>query len=968
MVRIPITSFNSGEVSPEFYGRIDQQRYFTSAKTLDNFIAREIGISSARGGSLLIAEVKDSARKTLIIPFVFSEVDPYVIEVGHLYMRFYRLRGQITETAVNISGATQANPVVVTANGHGYSNGDAVGIADVAGMIELNGRPFTVANVTTNTFELSGIDGSGYAAYSSGGTVSEIYEIASPYQESDLFDANGAPKIQFAQSADFIFFSHPDFFPRQLTRTGDTSWTLSNFPATVGPFLDENTTDTTLTLSNSVATKSISAAVTSRPVEITSTAHGFSDGDIVEITGVVGMTELNDRRFSVSGATTDTFELSGEDGSAHTAYTSGGTIAKITEEIGDTGTLTASASTFTADDVGTQVLLRLSDYSDIPPWQTGETYQLGHLFHSDSLIYEVVKEGDSGADPPAHLEGERWDGPQKVEKLGDNRSISAVTKANPAVVTSTAHGFNDGDVVFISQANGMTELNGRFFTVANVLTNTFELRGEDSTSHGTYTNSGVARRRILSNTRWKFRHGGACSVNITAYNSATSVDVEIVTDAAGLHGAALKSWRKAAWSADQGYPKAVEIHENRLCWGGTAEAPLRIDLSASLNFFDYSPFFIDGSVQDDTAFFRELNSNNPIRWMRSSDKGIIVGSLGGEWLVTTSSLSDNLTPATALARRFAKNGVAPIQPAVVAEALLYLDFSSKRVQDVVFDLDVSQMKPRDLNIFAPHIFDSKAIWMAWAPEPFNVLWVGKADGTVAGLTYNRDEQIQVFGWHNHALAGTGAAVESGTVIPSPDSEVDDLWMVVKRTINGETKRYIEVLTQPQCSNVTPGCYVDSALVYDGASTNIVSGLWHLEGESVRAVVDGAMHRAVTVTDGTIILDFPGEVIHVGLYETKVMEILPIEFESETDITAQGKKKRVKKATVRLVDSRAGWVGTSAAYMDRILYDETTMDTAPALFTGDMEQVLPGGYDEQALVRLEQRDPAPFNVSAIFAII
>ena len=110
MVTLPYTAFNGGEVSPEFLGRIDQQRYFTSAKTLEGFIARELGIASARGGTVFVAEVKDSSKKVLLIKFVFNNVDPYIIEVGDLYMRFYRARGQIVEAAKTITGATQANP------------------------------------------------------------------------------------------------------------------------------------------------------------------------------------------------------------------------------------------------------------------------------------------------------------------------------------------------------------------------------------------------------------------------------------------------------------------------------------------------------------------------------------------------------------------------------------------------------------------------------------------------------------------------------------------------------------------------------------------------------------------------------------------------------------------------------------------------------------------------------------------
>lgn len=69
----------------------------------------------------------------------------------------------------NITGATQANPVVIASASHGFSNDDSIKIYNIIGMIELNDNEYVVGNKTDNTFELSGIDGTGYTAYVSGG-------------------------------------------------------------------------------------------------------------------------------------------------------------------------------------------------------------------------------------------------------------------------------------------------------------------------------------------------------------------------------------------------------------------------------------------------------------------------------------------------------------------------------------------------------------------------------------------------------------------------------------------------------------------------------------------------------------------------------------------------------------------------------------------------------------------------------
>lgn len=244
------TSFNGGEFSELVYGRTDSERYKTGLAVCKNYLPTLQGPVIRRPGSKFIAEISgtDGEYKVRQIPFKFSTTQAYVIEAGFQYFRFYKDNALITLTAQNITGATAANPVVITCAGHGYSNGDYVVITGVGGMVELNNRQFQVRNVTANTFTLDYADGSGddvngtaFTAYTSGGSVAKVYEIASPYLDTDVFD------IKFTQSADVLYLAHPSYAPRKLTRTGHTSWTLTTIDFLDGPYLDENTTSTTLT-------------------------------------------------------------------------------------------------------------------------------------------------------------------------------------------------------------------------------------------------------------------------------------------------------------------------------------------------------------------------------------------------------------------------------------------------------------------------------------------------------------------------------------------------------------------------------------------------------------------------------------------------------------------------------------------------------------------------------------------------
>lgn len=243
------SSFNAGEWSPHLWGRQSGKvadAYDQSCREITNFDVLIQGPVRYRSGFRYVRKEPNSAlslKQSRLVSFEFSDIQTYVIEFGDEFIRFYRDRASLTETAQNITGATLANPCVVTSAAHGYSNGDEVFINGVVGTTELNNRFFNIANVTTDTFELVGLNSSAYTAYVSGGTVSRVYKIASSYTEAQIWD------LQFTQSADELYIVHPDVKPKKLSRDADTSWVFSDISFQDGPFLDQNTGTTTLTSS-----------------------------------------------------------------------------------------------------------------------------------------------------------------------------------------------------------------------------------------------------------------------------------------------------------------------------------------------------------------------------------------------------------------------------------------------------------------------------------------------------------------------------------------------------------------------------------------------------------------------------------------------------------------------------------------------------------------------------------------------
>ena len=227
-------SFSGGEIAPALYARVDTSKYANGVRTLRNFLLMRHGGASNRPGTEFICEVKDSTKTVRLIPFVFNTSQTYMLEFGDQYMRVLKSGVPIRNAAQNISGISNANPGVLTYSGaDNYANGDHVyisGITSSSGLGNyLNGRTLKVAGVNTgaNTFQLNYLDGSAvntssWGSYSAGGgTIAEIYEIATPYLEADLAD------LKFVQSADVITIVHPTYAPRQIARTADDNWTLT---------------------------------------------------------------------------------------------------------------------------------------------------------------------------------------------------------------------------------------------------------------------------------------------------------------------------------------------------------------------------------------------------------------------------------------------------------------------------------------------------------------------------------------------------------------------------------------------------------------------------------------------------------------------------------------------------------------------------------------------------------------------
>jgi len=229
------------------------------------------------------------------------------------------------------------------------------------------------------------------------------------------------------------------------------------------------------------------------------------------------------------------------------------------------------------------------------------------------------------------------------------------------------------------------------------------------------------------------------------------------------------------------------------------------------------------------------------------------------------------------------------------------------------------------------------------------------------MTYDR--QQEVVGWHRHELGGTAAYVESVATIPHPDGDSDQVWLVVRRTVNGVTKRYVEFLekTWEQGDVIADAFFVDSGSTYSGAPAATITGLWHLIAESVRALGDGVSLGGFTVSaTGTITLPASYSKVQVGLEFAAELETMRLEAGS-ADGTAQGKTKRITNVVLRLEDT-----GKGVAYgPDGSNYDSYVIADG-VLFTGDTDPLAwPSGHEQEGRLNLAHSQPTPCSIIAIF---
>lgn len=746
-------------------------------------------------------------------------------------------------------------------------------------------------------------------------TPGVAYEVVSVYPEAELFN------LKFNQSADVLYITHPSYAPRKLYRNADADWTFEVIDFLDGPYL--NTRDFGL-----------------RPIVGTGIRTAFKDG------------------------------------TAAAQLTPGATTGSTTLTIGSAGNVT------------------------------------GAVNNGSGLI---------------------------------------------RITTSTSSIFGTGARVYVSGVTGTTEANGTW-TVTRISATQYDLQG--SAFVNAFVGAGTIKAGLFEaddvGRKIRVRHAGNWGwADVTALNNSSQVQINIRSDFTASTATSL--WKLGTWYIDN-YPSSSTFHEDRLCFAGAPDSPQRLDASASQDYENFLPTNLDNTTSNSNGFAFGLNSNdvNVIRSLTSDEKGLIALTVGGEWVIRPSNYGEALTPANVSAKRTSSYGCANIQPIQVGRSTLFIQRSGKKLREYAYFYDVDGFRATDLTVLSEHITGDGITSMAFQREPQSIAWMVRSDGALVGSTYERDLDNVKVGWHRQVLggvsdtAGTAAIVESAASIPSVDGTSEELWLVVKRYINGAVVRQIEYMKRmfDESMEQYEGYFVDCGLTYDvpktissvstGATTTLtvtshgfsnsdyvlirgangleytdddgettgvnektyqisgvtantfvltgidstdysayvsggtvrkkvltVSGLSHLEGETVSVCVDGAAHPDVTVSGGIVTLQDYAATVHVGLKYQSDIKLLRIEA-GAADGTALGKTRRINRLGLMLHRTLGLKIGTNFDSMDAIIFRSTSdqMGAAPPLFSGIKSEQIDADYDFENNVCLRQEQPLPFTLLAV----
>ena len=449
---------------------------------------------------------------------------------------------------------------------------------------------------------------------------------------------------------------------------------------------------------------------------------------------------------------------------------------------------------------------------------------------------------------------------------------------------------------------------------------------------------------------------GVCKV--TGFTSSTQVTAVVLSDMGSV--TATSTWAEGAWSPRRGYPSAVTIHEGRLWWAGKDH----LWGSASDAYYTFG----DEPTGDSGAISRTIGAGpvDSINWLVSSD-WLIMGGQGAEFICRSNSLDEPLTPTNFKIKRGTTLGSAAVEPINLDSSVIFVDRSGQRVHELTSESFSAAYSSKELTALTPEIGQPSIVRTAVQRRIDTRIHCVLSDGTVAILVFDKVEEVNA--WIKFETEGE---VEDVVVLPTSDTE-DAVYYSVKRTIGGDTKRYLEKWALiSECEGGAVNKQLDSFVHYSGPAVQSITGIDHLEDMDVFAWADGKDLGEFTVAAGTITLPVTASEVIVGLRYVATFKSAKLAYAAQGG-SALTQKKRIDHLGLILRNTHYQGLlyGGSWANMDDLPLVEqeqvTSTDTVWESFDEESFE-FDGEYDTDVRLHFEARAPRPCTVLAVIISI
>lgn len=747
------------------------------------------------------------------------------------------------------------------------------------------------------------------------------------------------------------------------------------------------------------STQTITDVSLTDPCSVEIVGHGYSNGDWVHLSGIGGTTELNGRYYIVTNASTDTFDLldvngNPVDATAYTAFTSGGTAARV-YEVANTYTESQlrevqysqnnDVVTLVHQDHPIRELQRLSttawslvdvvfDTTMTPP--TGVTAAATVGSGAKNYSYAVSAVAEDGVD----------ESQVQLQAVGAAVNITGAFtapryypllsgKTHGFIQIASTVGYKVGQYVGpVTGVVGITGINDWTYKIVDIVdaTTLRVVRGDgtritSSVWSGTYSSGGQFYSGAVLNDL--STAGNYNTVSWNATDGASRYRVYKEDFASGLYGF-IGETENTSFKDDNitpdtattppvgqnpfldagNYPRSVCHFEQRRLFAGTVNGPQFVWGTNSGLDNTMTASFPPGS-SDAFSFRIASRQNNGILHIIPA-QDLLAFTPGAVYRI--SSAEGALAANDVQVRLQSYTGATEVKPVLTGSAVVFVTAASQHPAALSFDWQQQSFAAEDLAVLATHLFEQRAVVsMAFQRGGTPTVWCVLDDGVLLGLTYMPDQRVVA--WHKHTTNGLFEEVS----VLNEDGD-DTVYVAVKRG----SRRNIERAPVRENTTSADCFYVDAGMIYDGAATTTITNLWPLEGDEVVALGDGAYLGEFTVQNGQITLPYACAKVHVGLAYEARMRTLPLATQSLAGY-GLGATVNVRTATLRLHATRGVKVGVSDATLrEPHPFREGPYTGAPPLVSDTIEVPLDGDWNDNGQVLVVQQYPLPCTVTAL----